>query len=83
MFRDTGLRKPEYPRDFAKLYSWSEDNFFDLFNAIKTKKFTGVRETAADIIILMSEIIEHAESVETLSELKTKTGEQNCEMARN
>jgi hypothetical protein len=66
MFQGNGLQKPEYPRDFMKLYGWSEDSLFNLFDAIKSRQFTEMRENAADMIILMSEIIEHAENLAAL-----------------
>jgi hypothetical protein len=72
MFQGKGTQKPEYPRDLAKLYSWSEDSFFELFNAVKDRKPEEIRKNAANVIILMSEIIEYAEKIGNPFAQKTK-----------
>jgi hypothetical protein len=64
MFSNTGLRRPEYPRDLQKMYSYMEDGLFLLFNAVKDKKYALVKESAADIIVTASEITEYAELLE-------------------
>jgi hypothetical protein len=61
MFSDKGLRRPEYPRDLQTMCSTMEDSVYDVFNAIQNKKYTLVRESAADVIVNASKIIEHAE----------------------
>jgi NTP pyrophosphatase (non-canonical NTP hydrolase) len=61
MFSDEGLRRPEYPRDLLKLYSNTEDELYELFNAIRDKKYPLVRENAANVIVAASKIIEYAE----------------------
>jgi hypothetical protein len=61
MFSEKGLRRPEYPPNLQTLYSNMEDGLFRVFEAIQCKKYTCVRETAADVIVLASEIIEYAE----------------------
>jgi hypothetical protein len=53
--------RPEYPYDFDRLYEWMEDKLFNLYEAIKLKKFSHVRTVAADIIVTSSEIVELAE----------------------
>jgi hypothetical protein len=61
MFSDTGLRRPEYPRDLQKMYSNMEDALFALFSAVQDKKYALARERAADIIVAASKMIEYAE----------------------
>lgn len=61
MFSDKGLQRPEYPRNLPKLYAGMEDELYALFNAIQDKKYTLVRENAADIIVAAAKIIEYAE----------------------
>jgi hypothetical protein len=61
MFSDKGLRRPEYPRDLQKMYSGMEDALYVLFSAMQNKKYALIRESAADIIVTASKIIEHAE----------------------
>lgn len=67
MFQGKGLQKPEYPRDLTTLYGWAEDGLFELFNAVEDGDFSRARESAGDVIVLMSEIVECAERAETLS----------------
>jgi hypothetical protein len=61
MFSDKGLRRPEYPRDLQEMYSSMEDELYTLFSTIQGKKYTLVREAAADVIVTASKIIEYAE----------------------
>jgi hypothetical protein len=61
LFSGKGLRRPEYPQSLQKMYSDMEDALFALFNAIEDKKYTRIREHAADIIVIASEIVEYAE----------------------
>jgi hypothetical protein len=60
MLSDKGVRRPEYPRDLQKMYSYMEDELFALFNSVQDKRYTLVREQAADVIVTASEIIEYA-----------------------
>jgi hypothetical protein len=69
MFSDKGLRRPEYPRDLQKMYSGMEDALYVLFSAMQNKKYAQVRESAANIIVIASKIIEYAE---LLSEVADK-----------
>jgi hypothetical protein len=68
MFSDRGLRRPEYPRDLSAMYSALEDALYALYNAIQDKKYTRVREDAADIIVMASKIIEYAEVLAEVSD---------------
>jgi hypothetical protein len=68
MFSDTGLRRPEYPRDLRKIFSIIEDELFELFNAIWEKKYPLVRESAADVIVTAAKMIEHAELLEKVAD---------------
>jgi hypothetical protein len=61
VFSDKGLRRPEYPRNLQKMYSNMEDELYALFNAVQDKKYALVRETAADVIVTASKMIEYAE----------------------
>lgn len=61
MFSDTGLRRPEYPRNLQEMYSNMEDELFEVFKAIQDKRYPLVRENAAAVIVTASEIIEYAE----------------------
>jgi hypothetical protein len=53
-------QRPEYPRDFMRLYEWLEDKVFNLYEAICLKKHSHVKTVAADIIVTSSEIAEFA-----------------------
>jgi NTP pyrophosphatase (non-canonical NTP hydrolase) len=61
MFSDKGLRRPEYPRNLQRIYSYMEDEVFELFTSVQDKRYTLVRENAADIIVTASKMIEYAE----------------------
>jgi hypothetical protein len=61
MFSDTGLRRPEYPRDLPKMYSGMEDELFRLYGSIQNKEYLLVRNNAADIIVTASKVVEYAE----------------------
>lgn len=69
MFSDTGLRRPEYPRNFQKIYTSLENNVFALYEAIRDEKFARVRETAADTIVNASKIVEYAEFMERVADM--------------
>ena len=75
MFRGTGLNRPEYPRDFQRLYGFAEDSFDSLFDAVRHKKFDVIRECAADIIVTASKIIEYAELMQKVSDKPWDTEE--------
>jgi hypothetical protein len=72
MFRGNASQRPEYPRNFLRLYGWAEDHLFALLNATKDKNLAEIRACAGDVIITMSEIVEHAENMKTSSVLKNK-----------
>lgn len=61
MYSDRGLRRPEYPRDLAAMYSGMEDELFALYNAIQDNRYAQARTNAAGIIVLASEVIEYVE----------------------
>ena len=61
LFTDKGLRKPEYPRSFSKMYSTLEDQLFAMYSAIQQKKFASIIERSGDIITTASMIAEYAE----------------------
>jgi hypothetical protein len=56
-------QRPEYPKDFEKLYGWLEDKVFNLYEAIRLKKTLHVRDVSADIIVTACELVEYAEEV--------------------
>jgi hypothetical protein len=62
MFRHP--QKPEYPRDFDRLYEWLEDKLFSLYEAVRLKNTAHIKTVAAEIIVTASEIVECAETVE-------------------
>jgi hypothetical protein len=60
VFKGANTPKMEYPHDFARLYGWAENALFSLYEAVKAKQHAKIREAAADVIVLMSEIIDLA-----------------------
>jgi hypothetical protein len=68
MFSDRGLRRPEYPRSLSKLYSDMEDGLCALYSAVRSKQYALVRETAADIVVTASEMIEYVELLENVAD---------------
>jgi hypothetical protein len=67
MFSRKGPQQPEYPRNFDRLYGWAEDSLFALFEAVSHKDPVKTIESAGDIIVIMSEIVEYAQTAESLS----------------
>jgi NTP pyrophosphatase (non-canonical NTP hydrolase) len=61
MFSDQGLRRPEYPRSLPRMCSIIEDEVYELFSAVQNRRYTLVKENAADVIVTASQIIEYAE----------------------
>jgi hypothetical protein len=60
LFTDKGLRKPEYPRSFLKMYGTLEDQLFAMYSAIRQKNFASIIEYSGDIITTASMIAEYA-----------------------
>jgi hypothetical protein len=64
MFDKNSALRSEYPRDLGRLYGYLEDHVYDLFDAVKGKKFPDIKKSAGDIIVTASEIIEYASALE-------------------
>jgi hypothetical protein len=60
LFTDKGLRRPEYPRSFGKMYSVLEDQLFALYDVIQQNNFASIVEHSGDIITTASMIAEYA-----------------------
>ena len=52
--------RPDYPRDFSRLYDWLEDKVYNLYEAIQKKNMLHIRTVAADLIVTASEMVEFA-----------------------
>ena len=50
--------RPEYPKDFSKLYEWMEDKLFNLYDAIRIGKRSYIRTMAGEVIITACEVAE-------------------------
>jgi hypothetical protein len=68
MFSDKGLQKPEYPRNFKKLYGYMEDSLYELFDAVQQHALTAIVANAADIMVNASKIIEYAELMQRVAD---------------
>jgi NTP pyrophosphatase (non-canonical NTP hydrolase) len=68
MFSDSGLRRPEYPRNLQKMYSNMEDAAYELFDAVQVRDCAFIRKAAADVIIAASNIVEYAELLKEVTD---------------
>ena len=57
-------QRPDYPRDFDRLYEWLEDKVFNLYEAVCLKKYSHVKIVSADIVVTACEFVEFAETKE-------------------
>ena len=55
------LGRPEYPRDYNRLYGWLEDKLFNLLEAIALKQYKHIYAMSGEIIITACEIAELTE----------------------
>lgn len=53
-------QRPEYPRDFNRLYEWLENKIFALYEAIYHRNYFDIYNTAGEVVIAASRIIEFA-----------------------
>ena len=77
--------RPEYPRDYFKLYNWLEDKLFNLYEAISLKHHVHARRMAGEIIVTSSEVAEFAEKkmIDEYIEKTKKKGEKgNAKQAK-
>jgi hypothetical protein len=70
MLSERVMNRPEYKRGFQKLYDNAENELFNVYNAIENKKYKTIRESAGDLIITMSKIVEYAEMRIRIEETK-------------
>ena len=59
-------QRPEYPRDYMKLYSTLEDSLFELCAHIERESPKGIYEEAGNVISIASMLAEMAEKEEWL-----------------
>ena len=62
--------RPEYPRDYDRLYEWLEDKLFNLYEAIQLKKTEHIKIMAGEIIVTASQVAEFAEKQLIVDSLK-------------
>lgn len=62
--------RPDYPRDFDRLYEWLEDKVFSLYEAVRLKNISHIKTVAGDIIVTSSEVIEYAGKAASAQEKK-------------
>jgi hypothetical protein len=56
-----------HPHSLSFLYSRAEDKLYELYNAVKDRKYVLVKDCATDIIVIASRIIERAEFFEKVA----------------
>jgi len=71
--------RPEYPRDFHRLYGWLEDKMFALYEAIFHREKREIYKASGEIVIGASRIAEFAQNEIEWEKLMPKEEEEDTE----